>query len=120
MSEQSLFDRLGGRYAIDAAVDLFYTKVLGDDRVADFFRDVDMEGQRRKQKCFLSWVFGAPDLWDGKNLREAHSHLPIEEEHFFIVAGHLKDTLVELGVPEQEVDEVMGIAASTIDDVLNR
>ena len=40
--------------------------------------------------------------------------------HFDAVAGHLKDTLAELGVPEDVVGEVMDIAGGTRDDVLNR
>ena len=39
----SLYDRLGGASALDAAVDLFYRKVLADERISRFFDDVDME-----------------------------------------------------------------------------
>ena len=35
--ERSLFERIGGEGAVDAAVDLFYTKILADDRVKSFF-----------------------------------------------------------------------------------
>ena len=38
---------------------------------------------------------------------------------FFAVAGHLQATLDELGVPAEVAQEVMTIAASTHDDVLN-
>jgi len=38
----SLYERLGGAAAVDAAVDLFYTKVLADDRIKHFFEGVDM------------------------------------------------------------------------------
>ena len=39
----TLFERLGGGAAIDATVDLFYSKVLADDRIKHFFEGVDME-----------------------------------------------------------------------------
>ena len=39
MSE-SLFERLGGQNAVNAAVDIFYRKMLTDDRVSYFFDDV--------------------------------------------------------------------------------
>ena len=35
--ERSLFERIGGEGAVDAAVELFYKKVLEDDRVNSFF-----------------------------------------------------------------------------------
>ena len=48
----SLFEKLGGRDAVNAAVDIFYKKVLSDDRINGFFKDIDMDGQRKKQIMF--------------------------------------------------------------------
>ena len=45
MSE-SLFDRIGGEAAVNAAVDIFYRKVLADDRINQFFEGVDMDKQQ--------------------------------------------------------------------------
>ena len=61
MMTQSLFEKIGGEPAVDAAVDLFYRKVLNDARVSRFFDDVDMDGQSPKQKAFLTRVFAGPD-----------------------------------------------------------
>ena len=56
----SLFERIGGEPAIDAAVDIFYKKVLADDRIKGFFSGIDMEKQIQKQKSFLTFAFGGP------------------------------------------------------------
>ena len=48
----SLFDRIGGDAAVNAAVDIFYRKVLADDRISEFFEGVDMDKQAAKQKAF--------------------------------------------------------------------
>ena len=56
--EDSLYQKLGGKAAMEAAIDAFYVKVLADDRVKHFFDDVSMDKQRRKQKEFLSAAFG--------------------------------------------------------------
>jgi hemoglobin len=117
---ESLFKRLGGYEAIYAAVDRFYAKVLADERVGSFFADVDMDAQVRKQRRFLAHVFGGPAPWDGKELRHAHRHLNLTEEHFAAVAGHLHDTLVELGIAPELIAEVMAIAGSTRADVLDQ
>jgi hemoglobin len=119
-SDDSLFKRIGGYPAVDAAVDLFYAKVLADEDVRGFFTGVDMDVQRAKQRRFLSHVFGGPAPWDGKELRHAHRHLKLEDAHFDAVAGHLQATLEELGLAEELVTEVMTIAAGTRDDVLDR
>ena len=47
---QNLYEKIGGEAAVDAAVDIFYRKVLADDRINAFFESVDMEQQAAKQK----------------------------------------------------------------------
>ena len=53
----TLFEQIGGPKAMDAAVDLFYRKVLADDRISHFFDDVDMDRQIAKQKSFGPLLF---------------------------------------------------------------
>jgi hemoglobin len=120
LQPESLFKRLGGYEAVDATVGRFYVKVLADERVRGFFAGVDMNAQLRKQRRFLAHAFGGPAGWDGKELRHVHRHMQLTEEHFTAVAGHLHDTLVELGVAPELVAEVMTIIGSTHDDVLDR
>ena len=122
MSE-SLFSRLGGQDAVNAAVDIFYRKMLTDERVSYFFDDVDMEKQIIKQKGFLTMVFGGPNHYTGKSMREGHRHLiqrGLDDAHVDIVIEHLGATLRELGANEKDIQEVAAIANSVRDDVLDR
>jgi hemoglobin len=116
---ESLFDRIGGRAAVNAAVDLFYGKVLADERINHFFKNTDMNKQARHQKMFLTYAFGGAPNYPGKSMREAHKHLVLKEEHFAAVAENLEDTLAELGVGKALIGEVMALVATTHDDVLN-
>lgn len=119
----SLFERLGGQDAVNAAVDIFYRKILADDRVSHFFADVDMEQQILKQKGFLTMVFNGPNNYNGKDMREGHRHLikrGLNDTHVDIVIEHLGATLQELGVNEKDIQEVATIANSVRDDVLDR
>jgi hemoglobin len=119
----SLFERLGGEAAIDKAVNIFYSKVKADDSINYFFEHTDMERQAKKQKAFLTYAFGGPNNYTGKNMRHAHKHLVekgLNDEHFDAVVGHLAGTLIELGASEDDIKEVAGIAESVRDDVLNR
>lgn len=117
----SLYEKIGGKAAIGAAVDLFYTKVLADDRINFFFEDVNMSRQHNKQKAFLGAALGGPVPWEGKDMRTAHASLDgLNDSHFDAVAGHLLATLEELKVKRELIDQVMAIVASTRDDVLNR
>ena len=119
----SLFDRIGGHAAMDAAVDLFYGKVIADDSINHFFKTTDMKKQRAKQKAFLAMVFGGPNNYTGLDMRAAHKPMVdngLNDAHFDVVAGHLQSTLQELGVADDAVAEVMAIAGGARDDVLNR
>src|SRR5262245_12480437 len=40
--ENSLYQKLGGQPAIDAAVEAFYVKVLADNRIKHYFEDINM------------------------------------------------------------------------------
>lgn len=118
-----LFERIGGDAAVEAAVDLFYGKVIGDPDLKPFFDGVDMDKQSFMMRLFLTGVFGGVQAYNGRSLREAHKPL-VEEQglnggHFDKVAGHLQATLQDLSVPSDIIGEVMTLAASTRDDVLN-
>lgn len=117
---QSLFDRLGGEAAIAAAVDLFYEKVLADDRINHFFATVDMRSQALKQRAFMTLAYGGPGNYSGKHMRAAHAGLDLTDSHFDAVAEHLGATLAELGVPDAMVNEVLSTVETTRADVLNR
>lgn len=116
----SLFERLGGEAAVDAAVDIFYDKVLADDRISSFFENMDMVAQAVKQKAFLTMAFGGPNNYSGRDMRTSHAHLGLTEEHFNAVVENLAGTLSQLGVADSDIAEVAKIADSVKDDVLNR
>jgi hemoglobin len=120
MNQATIFERIGGEAAVDAAVDIFYRKVLADDRISHFFDTVDMDRQRAKQKAFLTVAFGGPSKYSGKDMRSAHAHMKLTEAHFDAVMESLGNTLKELNVPDDLIGEAAKIALSTKNDVLNR
>ncbi|HEX2734489.1 MAG TPA: group 1 truncated hemoglobin [Polyangiaceae bacterium] len=120
MSEQSLYEQLGGDPAVDAAVDIFYRKVLSDDEISHYFETTDMDAQRAKQKAFLTVAFGGPNRYSGKDMRAAHARLKLKESDFDRVMTHLGATLKELGVSDALIGKAASIAMSVKNDVLNR
>lgn len=116
----SLYEKLGGEAAVNAAVDSFYEKVLADNRINEFFEGLDMAAQVMKQKSFLTYVFGGPNNYSGKSMRDGHAHLGLNDEHFDAVVENLAATLKELNVSDEYIQEVANIAESVRNDVLNR
>ena len=108
---------------MDAAVDLFYKKVLADDRVNGFFKGVDMTRQHAMQKGFLTFAFGGPNNYAGRDLRAAHTHLVqrgLNDSHFDIIIEHLGAALTELGVKPELIQKAADVANSVRKDVLNK
>ncbi len=119
----SLYERIGGQKAVDAAVDIFFDKVLADDRVKQFFVDVDTERLRNKEKSFWTFAFGGESQYTGKTLREAHQPLldkGLNEGHFRAVMENFEGALRELNVPENLIEEASIITLSTREEVLGR
>jgi hemoglobin len=120
MSQKSLYERIGGAPAVEAAVDRFYRKVLNDDRISHHFESVDMDRQRAKQKAFLTFAFGGPAQYSGRDLRAAHASMKLTEQDFNAVMENLGATLLDLRVPDELIGEAVAIALSVKDDILNR
>ena len=119
----SLFEKLGGENSVDAAVDIFYRKVLQDSRINSFFTDVDMDEQIKKQKAFLTFAFGGPNQYSGLNMKDAHTRLVakgMNDTHVDVVIELLGGTLKELGVGDDLIGEVAAVAESVRDQVLGR
>lgn len=119
----TLYEQLGGEAAVNAAVDIFYRKVLSDHRINRFFDNTDMEQQAAKQKAFLTMAFGGPNNYNGTDMRNAHARLVkmgLDNSHFDAVMEHLSGTLQELNVPQELIAQVAAIAESTRNDVLGR
>jgi len=119
----ALYDQIGGEAAVNAAVDIFYRKVLADDRINRFFDGVDMEKQAAKQKAFLTMAFGGPHNYTGKDMREGHAHLVkdgLDDSHFDAVVENLGATLKELGVADDLIGQVAAVAETTRNDVLGK
>jgi len=119
----SLYEQIGGEGAVNAAVDIFYRKVLQDARIKHFFDGVDMDKQAAKQKAFLTLAFGGPNNYTGADLRKGHAHLVargLNDSHFDAVMENLGATLKELNVPADLIGQAAAIAESTRNDVLGK
>ncbi|MDO8845620.1 MAG: group 1 truncated hemoglobin [Methylicorpusculum sp.] len=122
-AKPTLYEQLGGEAAVNAAVDIFYRKVLSDFRINRFFDNSDIEKQAAKQKAFLTMAFGGPNNYTGTDMRTAHARfvkMGLNDSHFDAVMEHLSGTLRELKVPEELVAQVAAIAESTRSDVLGK
>lgn len=117
-SPSSVYERIGGADAVSAAVDLFYRKVLDDERVNHHFADTNVARLKAHQRSMITAVAGGPNNYSGRSMSEAHKHLGITNDEFDVVVGHLVNTLKELGVPQDEIDILAPPVLALRDDIV--
>ncbi len=116
----TLYERIGGDAIVDKAVDIFYKKVLTDERISSFFEHIDIVSHIIKQKKFLTMMFGGPNNYSGKDMHSAHAHMRLDEGHFNAMLERLVETLRELNIFDSDISEIVDVVNCVKDDVLNR
>ncbi len=102
----SIYDSIGGRDAVAAAVDGLYARLLADDQLAPYFSHSDMRRQKAHMRAFLAIALGGPEIYRGRDMTAAHAHLTITDETFDRVVDHVVATLAALGVPGETIAEI--------------
>ena len=120
MSEQTLYERLGGHEGIRAVVDDFYDRLLADDALGPFFETADMEKLRRMQTEYLCEAAGGPETYDAEPIREAHLHVPFTPEHIQRAVELLHESLDAFDVPAEDADAVVQAVARYEEALLAR
>ena len=130
MSEQSLYDRLGGVFAIAAVVDHFSdaivkNPIVGQESANPALREWHnnnlgrLPGLKWMRTLWVCNVAGGPFAYVGTHpgrdevsLEEAHRRFTISPDEFDEVAAELGRTLDTVGVPAQEKGEVLAAFAA--------
>jgi hemoglobin len=107
----SVYEAIGGRAALTAAVDRFYRRLLADPALAPFFPGGVGARHRAYVVTILGEALGGPERYRGPDIAGAHHGLGIGDAHFERAAGHLGATLDELAVPRHLADHIVGIVA---------
>jgi hemoglobin len=122
-STPNLYERLGGRAAIESVTEDFYDKVLDHPVLAPWFARLDMGAQKRAFSGFVRMSLDGGGDWHGRSLRVAHAGLVgrgLTDEHFDLVVGLYAETLAEHGAAAETIGEVAEWAESVRDEVLGR
>ena len=107
----SIYEEIGGRPALVAAVDGFCRRLLADPALSPFFPGGVAARHRRYVVTILGEALGGPRRYRGPDIAAAHHGLGISDTHFDLTAAHLLATLDDLGVPPSLADRIIGIVA---------
>jgi hemoglobin len=107
----SLYEEIGGRAALRAAVDVFCGRLLADPELAGFFPGGVGERHRAFLVTFLGEALGGPERYRGPLVADAHRDLGVTDALFDRAAAHLSGSLDELGVLRPLAGQVIVIVA---------
>jgi hemoglobin len=112
--KQVLLDRIGGDAALELAVEKFCEKNVAHAEISRFFEGADIEVLRMHLVKFMTLAFtGIPEGTDVAGMLEkGHSRLfdmGLNETHFDVVATNLVETMQELGVAAEVIDEAVAV-----------
>ena len=105
---QTLFERVGGEQVIGELIHEFYDRVVADPELKPFFRKASMDKLQRMQREFFSAALDGPITYTGRPLSHVHHGRGITKHHFALYVAHLLDTLRDLKISDQDVQEIIG------------
>ena len=135
MEQPTLYDRLGGIFAIAAVVDRFSDAILENAVVGRLSKNPQLrrwsEGQPERlpglkfmRTLWVASISGGPFQYSPTKpgstllgLEEAHRELRISPDEFDEVAAELKRTLDVFKVPDAEQGQVLGAFGAHKDEV---
>jgi hemoglobin len=121
---RSLYERLGGVYAIAVVVDDFIDRIMVDPRlnanprVDEAHHRVSPQGFKFYVTEMLCWAAGGPQAYSGRSMLETHRELLISGDEWEAFMDDLDQTLAKFGVPVRETREVVAIVESTKVDIV--
>ncbi|MBL9090338.1 MAG: group 1 truncated hemoglobin [Planctomycetaceae bacterium] len=120
----SLYERLGGIYAIAAVVDDFIDGIMinpilnANSLVDEAHHRVSKAGFKYLVTEMVGWATGGPQKYTGKTMKESHEHLGISENEWQSFLGDFQTTLDKFQVPAVEQRELFAILNSTKTDIV--
>ena len=107
MSEQTLYERLGGEKPIREIAESIFDKHLANPVISNRYGNTVREEVIPKLVEFLCEGTGGPQKYTGKNMLDTHRGMNISEQEFMAVLDDIMEALEDHGVGEREQQELL-------------
>src|SRR4051812_32852343 len=120
----SLYERLGGVYAIAAVVDDLINRIMDNPRlnanpkVDEAYHRVSRAGFKYLVTEMVCGATGGPQCYTGRSMLDSHAHLDITEEEWHVFLEDFQACLDHFAVPQAEQGELSAIVLSTKQDII--
>ena len=125
--EPTLYDRLGGYFAIAAVVDRFSDEIIRNPKLnrnpalREWNRTqarTRLPGLKFGRTLWIAAAAGGPFEYTGLPLRDAHEEFNLTAEEFAEVGKEIVSALNFYGVPEREQQELVAAYQASMSDVV--
>ena len=117
-----LYELIGGKRTVWAAIEAFYRRVLADHTLSPFFQGTDMPHLIARQSMFISMLLGGRVVYTGKDIAAAHARAReqgLNDGQFDSFMNHFREALKEVGVEAGKVEAVVKLLEAKRSTVLN-
>ncbi|MEJ2612831.1 MAG: group 1 truncated hemoglobin [Candidatus Thiodiazotropha sp.] len=121
MSEENLYQRLGGYDAISAVVNNLLNRLAVDSQLERFWQHRGDDGIRREKQLLIDYLCastGGPLLYVGRDNKTSHKGMGVTESDWALFIGHLEAVLDQFALPPIEREEVLAFIQSTKSDIV--
>ena len=120
MADKSLYERLGGRPAIQAVVDDFIGNVAGDGRINKRFANADIPRLKTMLVDQICEASGGPCKYRGATMLDAHRGMKITDTEFNALVEDLVKSLDKFKVPAREKNELLTALGGMKPQIVNQ
>jgi hemoglobin len=123
-AQPSLYERLGGVYAIATVADDFIERLLvnatlnANPAISEARKRVPKAGLKFHVTTLVCQVSGGPCKYTGRAMKDSHQHLNIRQAEWDAMVADFKTSLDTFKVPQREQQELIAIVGSTRNDIV--
>ena len=116
----NLFDKYGGLGTMQGLIKEFYAQVYARPALKTYFEGTDLNDLIQHQCKFFAYAMGKPfQVYKDEWLEAGHKDRRITEDHFMKVAELLRRVLLDAGVENEDVKDIMIAVASKRPQIVN-
>lgn len=124
MTDQPLFERLGGSSGIRALVEDIVAFHMENPAIRARFRPYletpeKLEATKAHLCTFIEAGSGGPAAYDGRDMQEAHRGMNVSESEYMAATDDILAALDKHRVDEQSRNEVLAIVYSLKDEIMH-
>ena len=120
VQDQSLFVRLGGKPRIEAVVDDFVARVVGDLRINSRFATADIPRLKSMLVDQICQASGGPCTYEGRDMKPTHAGMAIGGDEFDALVGDLVVTMDKLEIGRREQMELLNTLRPMKSDIVDK